>query len=287
MKGPGLKQVLVAAFLALAAMLVSTSALAQDFPDPLVNTAQVTLPAGISDPVPGNNTAQDSNALLLAASIDAVDDTALTPYDTDVTTVVGSNDTATNGTLGAITSNTQGAKGAVTCTGTGSTASCTYNPNLGFSGVDSYTYTICLASPNEAICDTATVSVVVGPDAVDDTTSTTQNTPVSGDVTVNDIFPPGSVFTGTGTPVGGTVVVNPDGTYTFTPTTGFTGQGSFQYTLCLPAPNGTVCDTATVTVSVGAAAPVSDLSVVKTLLTASPAAAGSVVSYQLGVGNAG
>ena len=247
-----LKRGLVNALLALTTLLVSTAALAQNFPDPLVNSAQVTLPAGISDPVPGNNTAQDSNALA-EATVDAVDDTATTGNATPATTVVGANDVATGGTLGAITGNTQGTNGSVSCSGTGTTASCTYTPNAGFSGPDSYTYTICLASPNEAICDTATVSVVVGPDAVDDVASTTQNTPVSGDVSGNDVYPVGSVFASTGTPVGGTVVVNADGTYTFTPTAGFTGAGSFQYTVCLPAPNGSVCDTATVSVSVGAA----------------------------------
>ena len=61
----------------------------------------------------------------------------------------------------------------------GATASCTYNPNAGFAGADSNTYTICLAATNTAICDNATVNEVVGPNADDDVTSTAQNTPVS------------------------------------------------------------------------------------------------------------
>ncbi|WP_299126087.1 Ig-like domain-containing protein, partial [uncultured Winogradskyella sp.] len=42
---------------------------------------------------------------------------------------------------------------------------------------------------------------------------------------------------------------NTDGTYSYTPADGFTGEVTFNYSVCLPAPNNTVCDEATVTIT--------------------------------------
>ena len=51
------------------------------------------------------------------------------------------------------------------------------------------------------------------------------------------------------TPSNGTVVVNADGSYIYTPNTNFIGEDSFEYTIC---DNGTpqVCDTATVYITI-------------------------------------
>ena len=219
-------------------------------------------------------------------SIDAVDDaTPAVSFGSPAVTAVGGNDTAVDGTVGAITGNTDGANGTVACTGTGVGASCTYTPNAGFSGVDSYTYTICLAAPNADICSTATVTVVVGPDAQDDTAATVENTSMSGSVTGGDTYPPGSTFGPGGTPpTGGTVVIQPDGSYVFTPTTGFIGTATFEYQVCLPAPNAAVCDAAIVEVAVTASA---DLSVVKRLVTGGPYVTGQTVTFEIVVANAG
>ncbi|WP_344788853.1 Ig-like domain-containing protein, partial [Postechiella marina] len=50
-------------------------------------------------------------------------------------------------------------------------------------------------------------------------------------------------------PANGTVTLNPDGTITYTPEDGFTGEDTFTYTICDDA-NPALCDTATVTVTV-------------------------------------
>ncbi|MBV2210005.1 MAG: DUF11 domain-containing protein [Thermomonas sp.] len=251
---------------------------------PVVNRASI---SGGGDPLCPAGTPCDSNPVtttVQALSIDPVNDSAQTPYGTPVTTIVGANDTATNGTVGAITSKTDGSNGTVTCTGTGAAASCTYTPNTGFTGTDSYTYTICLEAPYASICKTATVDVVVGPNAVNDSTSTVQNTPVTDTVVTNDTYPAGSTFGAVTTPPGGSVVVNPDGSYTFTPDTGFTGTTTFDYQVCLPAPNGSVCDVATVTVTV--AAPPS-ISVVKSVLAGGPYSVGNIINYSFLVTNTG
>ncbi|NRD21444.1 hypothetical protein HNV08_15420, partial [Winogradskyella eckloniae] len=48
------------------------------------------------------------------------------------------------------------------------------------------------------------------------------------------------------TETGNSFVLNTDGTYTYEPVEGFTGEVSFVYQLCLPEPNQSVCDQATV-----------------------------------------
>ncbi|WP_350287836.1 Calx-beta domain-containing protein, partial [uncultured Croceitalea sp.] len=74
----------------------------------------------------------------------------------------------------------------------------------------------------------------------------------NGDVGANDNVPDGSsysYFTNVD-PLNGTVVVNTDGTFTYTPDPGFTGTDTFEVQVCLPAPNQNVCDTSTVTLNV-------------------------------------
>ncbi len=62
--------------------------------------------------------------------------------------------------------------------------------------------------------------------------------------------PAGSVYSLVSgpTPAGLSFTFNPDGTYSYTPTPGFLGTITFDYEVCLPAPNSSICDTATVTI---------------------------------------
>ncbi len=92
--------------------------------------------------------------------------------------------------------------------------------------------------------------------AVNDTTTTPLNTPVGINVVNNDVdsdgnLAPASVDTIPGSgPSNGTVVLNGDGTVTYTPDTYFAGVDSFMYSVCdstLPVP---FCDTATVYITV-------------------------------------
>ena len=69
----------------------------------------------------------------------ATNDTATTAFNTAVTIQVLTNDSDPNGDALSITSITQGAHGAVTLNG-GITV--TYTPTEGYSGADSFTYTI-------------------------------------------------------------------------------------------------------------------------------------------------
>ena len=74
---------------------------------------------------------------------------------------------------------------------------------------------------------------------------------LNGDVTTNNQVPDGSTYSNIGSgPSNGTLEFNADGTYKYTPNENFVGVDTFEYQVCLPAPNTTTCDTATVTITV-------------------------------------
>ena len=86
--------------------------------------------------------------------------------------------------------------------------------------------------------------------AVPKTERSCMNVPFHG--TVNgDTVPAGSTFTleSGPTPPGNDFTFNSDGSYTYTPSVGFTGDVVFEYTVCLPFPNIFTCDTSTVTIT--------------------------------------
>ena len=89
------------------------------------------------------------------------------------------------------------------------------------------------------------------PDAVDDSATTQQDTPVTVNVLANDTDPDGDTVTvsGAGTPANGTAVVNGNGSITYTPAAGYNGPDSFSYTV-RDGKGGT--DTANVAITVKA-----------------------------------
>ena len=93
------------------------------------------------------------------------------------------------------------------------------------------------------------------PVAVDDAVTTGVDTPVTVDVLANDSDADGDVLTvvNTTVPPNGSAVINPDGTVTYTPNTGFTGTDAFDYTI-EDGFGGSA--TATVTITVVAGPPV-------------------------------
>ena len=129
----------------------------------------------------------------------------------------------------------------------------TYTPNPDYNGTDAFDYTVCNTFGD---CSTATVTIDVLPivDAIDDAVATTEDTPITIDVFVNDNdLPTSGTFTTTD-PTNGTVVINNNGTpnpsddiVTYTPTTGYVGVDTFTYTICDALGN---CSTATVTIVV-------------------------------------
>ena len=190
----------------------------------------------------------DTATETIKVGLGAVDDAYTTPFETPMTT--GDVKTGDAYPVGStFTKTTDPSHGTVTWNGDGTF---TYTPDTGFTGTDSFTYTVCKPVPNETECDTATETIVVGPDAVNDAYTTPFDTPMTtGDVRTDDTYPVDSTFTKTTDPSHGSVTWNGDGTFTYTPTTGFTGTDTFTYTVCMPAPNASMCDTATETIVVG------------------------------------
>jgi large repetitive protein len=124
----------------------------------------------------------------------------------------------------------------------------TYIPDPDFFGTDSFSYTLC---DENGDCTTATVTITVvpvdDPMAEDDEFTTNEDTPLTGDVSSNDTGTSGYVYVVTNGTDNGTLVLNPDGTFTYTPNPDFNGFDTFTYIACI---NNTNCVTATVTIIV-------------------------------------
>ena len=133
----------------------------------------------------------------------------------------------------------------------------TYTPATDYVGEDTFEYQVCDGG-NPIACDTAMVTIEIVDDPIlendppianNDTNVTEVDVPVSGNAIVNDFDPDGDPITVTGNtdPSNGTVTINADGTYTYTPAPGFIGEDTFEYTICDNG-NPALCDTAVVTI---------------------------------------
>jgi hypothetical protein len=112
----------------------------------------------------------------------------------------------------------------------------TYRPNAGFTGPDSFTYYACDPGLPLLCGNPATVSITVlriAPVTVADSYTTPQNTTLTGNVLSNDLGTnPRAILINR--PTRGTLALNPDGTFTYRPNTGYTGPDSFTYYACDP-----------------------------------------------------
>ncbi|MEO1706898.1 MAG: Ig-like domain-containing protein [Pseudomonadota bacterium] len=98
-----------------------------------------------------------------------------------------------------------------------------------------YSVTVTASDPDGNLASTTFTWDVENPapDAVDNVVGTPEDTPVTFDVLGNDNDPDGDplTITGTSAPQNGVVVINPDGTLTYTPDANFTGTDTFTYTI--------------------------------------------------------
>lgn len=78
------------------------------------------------------------------------------------------------------------------------------------------------------------------------------NEEFQGTILGNGTIPNGSTFSLVSgpTPAGQSFTLNADGTYAYMPSYGFHGEVTFEYEVCLPAPNTTSCDASTVTLTI-------------------------------------
>jgi uncharacterized repeat protein (TIGR01451 family) len=208
----------------------------------------------VSDGQGGSDTATVTITVSAAPNTppDAVDDSTSTAENASVDVDVLANDTDADGDTLVVSASTQPANGTVSCT----TTTCTYVPTAGFTGTDSFTYTI---SDGRGGTDTATVTVTVSappntpPTAADDVQSTVAGTPVDVNVLGNDTDPDGDTLTITGSTNGANGTVSCTASVcTYTPDPGFTGTDTFTYTIS-DGNGGT--DSAIVTITVDPGSP--------------------------------
>ncbi|RYF52631.1 MAG: tandem-95 repeat protein, partial [Comamonadaceae bacterium] len=197
---------------------------------------------------------------------DITNDAVTTPEDTPIVFNVI---TGTNGATADSFENAGRTVTSVTQPATGGTVSfladgtLTFTPTPNFNGVATFTYTV----TSGGVTETATVTVNVTavndtPVAVNDTNTTLEDTPVSGNVLTNDTDIDSGTLTVTQFVVGGTtytagqtatlagvgtLVINANGGYTFTPALNYNGPVPVAtYTVS----DGALTSTASLTISV-------------------------------------
>ncbi|MBU5616083.1 tandem-95 repeat protein, partial [Psychrobacter sp. TAE2020] len=173
----------------------------------------------------------------------------------------------------------------------GKDGSYTYTPNANFNGKDTFTYTIS-DGKGGIITQTANVTISAVNDAPvseNSTIAATEDTVAKGMLTkATDVDGDTLTYTlGTAT-INGKVVVNADGSYSYTPNANFNGTDSFTYTIS-DGQGGLITKTANITVasvndlpvSTNTAIKASEDTVVKGMLAKATDADGDVLSYAL------
>jgi VCBS repeat-containing protein len=202
---------------------------------------------------------------------DAVNDATTIAEDSGANAIdVRANDSDVDGDTLTVTAVTQGTHGSVAISGEGTEVS--YTPNANFFGSDSFTYTV---SDGNGGTDTATVNVTItnvddAPVATNDSYVTNSNTalnvPAPGVLSNDsDIDGPSLSAQLVSNVSHGTLSLNADGSFSYTPAVNFEGTDSFTY----HAFDGTLySNTVTVTITVNdTVAPVLTSSVAISLIS--------------------
>jgi VCBS repeat-containing protein len=108
----------------------------------------------------------------------------------------------------------------------------TYTPNANYCGNDSFTFTVSDGTSADGASVNVTVTCVNdAPVANDSAETTSEDTPLSAAATSSDIDGPGAAYAVTTGPAHGTVTMNADGTYVYTPALNYNGPDSFTFTV--------------------------------------------------------
>ena len=172
----------------------------------------------------------------------AVDDTASTAEDTVLTSTVDldANDTDLDGDSLTVVPGTfpttQGGTIVIASDG-----SYTYTPPANFNGTDTVTYTVTDGNLTDEGTLTITVTPVNDPPVLvdgngdplgdDQSVTTPEDTPVSGQLVANDPDGDDLTFSKATDPTSGSVTVNPDGSWEYTPNPSYSGNDSFTVTV--------------------------------------------------------
>jgi hypothetical protein len=199
-----------------------------------------------------NGTATSAMPFVVRVAPTTVADSYSTPQGVTLTGNVLTNDLGTNPRAILIT---RPANGTLVLNPDGTF---TYRPNAGFTGTDSFTYYACDQGTPLLCGNPATVTITVlriAPVTVADSYTTPAGVALTGNVLTNDLGtnPRAILITRT---TNGTLVLNPDGSFTYVPNAGFTGTDSFTYYACDPNLPLLCGNPATVTITVTRVAPI-------------------------------
>ena len=185
----------------------------------------------------------------------AVADSATGDENKVLSIAVLANDTDPDGDTLSVSSMTQGAHGSVVKEMSGNLR---YTPNSNYSGSDSFSYTI---SDGKGLTATASVSVTIkavndAPVAANVSLTTLRNVSVNGSIVASDADGDTLSYSLTGAPGNGMVVLNnATGSFSYTPSTGFSGSDSFVVTVS-DGKGGSAVSTVTIAVMAVNAAPI-------------------------------
>ncbi len=116
----------------------------------------------------------------------------------------------------------------------------TYKPEPDFFGTDSFIYAIC-DNGSPVSCTQGTVTITVNsvndaPEVGEDKVIVTEGSSVIGNLLANDTDKDGDQLiintVPVSAPANGSLTINPDGTFVYTPAPGFKGTDSFTYEVC-------------------------------------------------------
>ncbi|OHE80984.1 MAG: hypothetical protein A2X76_09085 [Lysobacterales bacterium GWF1_69_6] len=240
---------------------------------------------------PANCSTARAVVVVSAPILGVLDDEATTPQDQPVDVAVLGNDSldgskAEPGTV-VVTIISGPSNGSASV---GADGVIHYVPSQYYSGTDELRYRVCsLADPNA--CAEAVVRLVVAPNVVeapDQAFNADQASPVvvplySVSASSGAPLDPASVQV-TAPPAHGTVVVNADGSATYTPDPSFHGSDAFEYRVCDQSVPTPVCDTGRVVVTIEMAVP--ELRLSKST-PATTVRIGDYVRYEVVVENTG
>jgi gliding motility-associated-like protein len=163
----------------------------------------------------------------------AQDDSANGDEDNDVTGDVSPNDTDIDGDNLTFTYISGASNGMITINPDGTF---TYTPNADWFGVENITYEVC--DPSN-VCDQAVLTITINsvndaPVANDDANEIDEDTQATGDVSLNDTDTENDdlTFTYINGADNGSITINPDGTYTYTPDADWNGVETIIYEVC-------------------------------------------------------
>ncbi|WP_256006502.1 Ig-like domain-containing protein [Pedobacter deserti] len=197
----------------------------------------------------GCDLADDVQIVVNSAPV-ANDDSYRTNLNTAVEMSVLSNDIDADGNttlnLGSIVIKSPPQHGTLQINNT--TGVITYTPTNNYSGNDTFTYSVKDINGTESNNATVNVAINAKPIGSPDIATTLAGSPITVPVQDNDLDKTGVTVTRGADPVNGTITINPNGTISYTPQTGFSGKDSFTY--ILRNGTGVTSDPITVTVNV-------------------------------------